>query len=259
MDTQTPGIGHNAPPNLADEMAGKLVEAYGSLTQRAADLTAAFARVPATVDNEDVKNKCSDFVKQLRAVVKDAESHRVAEKEPFLATGKRVDGFFKGIADPLDAIATSVLKRMTAYDKVKAEAERREREEEARRQREEADRLAKEAREKADAMKKESDMAKALEAEEAAKAAAAAAAKAEKATTVNAAELSRTRSAAGSVASLRTFWTFRDLDRATLDLETLRAHLPQAALDQAVRSFVKAGGRDLKGVVIFEDTETVVR
>lgn len=36
-------------------------------------------------------------------------------------------------------------------------------------------------------------------------------------------------------------------------------HLPHAALHQAVRSYIKAGGRDLRGVRIFEDTTAVVR
>src|SRR3546814_13786914 len=86
-----------------------------------------------------------------------------------------------------------------------------------------------------------------------AKRAAAAAAAAEKAANAPAADQSRTRSAHGSVASLRTVWTFRDLDRVALDLAALRDHLPDSALEQAGRSFIKAGGRKLDGVVIYED------
>ena len=49
------------------------------------------------------------------------------------------------------------------------------------------------------------------------------------------------------------------LDRETIDLEALRPHLPTQALEQAVRSFIRAGGRKLEGVRIFENTGTTVR
>lgn len=73
------------------------------------------------------------------------------------------------------------------------------------------------------------------------------------------AELSRIRGEAGSVSSLRTFWSFRNISRGELDLEQLRAHLPIGALETAVRSFIDAGGRSLKGVEIFEDQTTTTR
>ncbi len=39
----------------------------------------------------------------------------------------------------------------------------------------------------------------------------------------------------------------------------LRSHIHREAVDKAIRSFVKAGGRELAGVRIFENTETGVR
>lgn len=73
------------------------------------------------------------------------------------------------------------------------------------------------------------------------------------------AELSRVRGEAGSVSTLRTYWTFRDLDRAALDLEALRQHLPADALATAVRAFINAGGRELRGATIYETQETLTR
>jgi hypothetical protein len=73
------------------------------------------------------------------------------------------------------------------------------------------------------------------------------------------ADLSRVRGEHGSVSSLRTFLNFRDLDRAELDLEALRYHLPLAALETAVRSYINVGGTKLRGVEIFEDQSTVTR
>ena len=49
------------------------------------------------------------------------------------------------------------------------------------------------------------------------------------------------------------------LDRDALDLSTLRPFLPLDALEKAVRGFIRAGGRELKGVRIFENTATSVR
>lgn len=73
------------------------------------------------------------------------------------------------------------------------------------------------------------------------------------------AALSRVRGEHGSVSSLRTFLNFRDLHRSELDLEALRYHLPLAALETAVRSFIDVGGTKLRGVEIFEDQSTVTR
>lgn len=73
------------------------------------------------------------------------------------------------------------------------------------------------------------------------------------------AALSRVRGEHGSVSSLRTFLNFRNLDRAELDLESLRQHLPIGGLESAVRSYINAGGTKLRGVEIFEDQSTVTR
>ena len=38
-----------------------------------------------------------------------------------------------------------------------------------------------------------------------------------------------------------------------------RPHIPRDAIDKAVRAYVKAGGRELVGARIFENTKSVVR
>lgn len=53
-------------------------------------------------------------------------------------------------------------------------------------------------------------------------------------------------------------WTFDEYDRDALDLEALRQHLPTDAIEKAIRSFIKAGGRDLRGVRIYERQEARV-
>lgn len=75
----------------------------------------------------------------------------------------------------------------------------------------------------------------------------------------SAADISRIRGEAGSVSSLRTYWTFRALDRHAIDLETLRPHIPIDALETAIRAFISAGGRTIAGAEIFEDQQTLTR
>ncbi len=68
------------------------------------------------------------------------------------------------------------------------------------------------------------------------------------------AELGKSRGEYGGQSSLKEFYTYRDLDREALDLEKLRAHIPEDALDKAIKSLIKAGGRELRGCVIYQDT-----
>lgn len=83
--------------------------------------------------------------------------------------------------------------------------------------------------------------------------------KLDRAADAKAADLSRTRGELGSVSSLRTDWVHDGFDRDRIDLEALRAHLPADAIDQAIRSFIRAGGRELRGTKIYEQTQAVVR
>ena len=82
---------------------------------------------------------------------------------------------------------------------------------------------------------------------------------AERASEAGAAEMSRSRSDKGTGFGLVTFWDYSDLNRVTIDLEALRQHLPEAAIIGAVKSYIKAGGRELRGVHIFENTRNRTR
>ena len=73
------------------------------------------------------------------------------------------------------------------------------------------------------------------------------------------AALARTRGDYGSVSTLQTRWVGELTSRADLDLEALRAFIPEDALTQAIGGFVRAGGRSLRGARIFEDTNVQVR
>lgn len=156
--------------------------------------------------------------------------------------------------------------RAKAAEKAQKEAER-----EARRIQEEADKAARESEREARRIEREAEEnAKAAdrEAKETSREANRAldvavradklATKAEKATHEKGSILSRTRGD-GSLSSVTETWVGSIISRDELDLESIREHIPFAALEQAVQSFVNAGGRELRGAIITEETKTVVR
>lgn len=252
-------IGHNRPPVSPDELRAELTDQNTDLIARTAELTAAAARVPDEIIDESTAEMATDFVKQITAAWKLGDVRRVDAKEPFLNLGRAVDGFFKKLTSPLDDAKASVLKKLTAYQRAKEAAARAERERVAREQREAAEAAVRAAREAEAAIQKAADLESAIEAQRAADQAAADAEAAAKAATAKAATLSRTRGDFGAVASLRTFWDFRNLDRDKIDLELLRPHLAFADIEKALRSYIKAGGREITGAEIFENHSTTVR
>lgn len=252
-------IGGNDPPVGVDHLAERLREAHLDLLKRQAELLDGATRAPVVIESEEVAEQATDFIKQVQICAKNLEAARVKEKEPFLDASRRVDGFFKTAADPLARVKAEIERRLTLYQRRKADEERQRREEAERMAREEAAARAREAAEAAARLEREAELPAAIKAERDARDAQADAERLGRIATSKPADMSRTRTQQGTVASLTQFWTFADLDRESIDLEKLRGHIPLAALEQAVGSFVRAGGRDLKGVRIFEDTKSVVR
>lgn len=251
---------NNPPPDLlvGEVLRERLADDHKKLLQRCEDLRAASENMP-NIDDEDIARSVADYIKQIMAAVKAVEGARVAEKEPYLAGSRTVDGFFKAASDPLDLVKRGVEKRLTIYMREKAEAERRERMERERLAREQAEAARRAAEEAERKLADERSLQDAIEAGKRAEQAEADRAKAEQEASARAAELSRLRGEYGAVSSLRTTWTFSDVDREALDLEALRPHLPMAGLEGAIRSFIKAGGRELRGCNIFETENAVVR
>jgi len=258
------GIGGNNPPSDAEVLRDILLQDSQPLLNRRDELLGSVSRAPLAVEDEETCGKVADLVKLLTACHKNAEATRVAKKEPFLQQGRVVDGFFKQITDPLEKARKTLEPRLTKYQRDKADRERREREAAQRAAEEEARRKAAEAAAAAQQLETEEDLDAAIAAEQQAKQAELDKLAAQKAAEAKAAELSRSRGDFGAVASLRTFWDHKDLDRATLDLEALRPFFSQDALEKAVRAYVRANfepgkpGTQIKGVVIFENTTTRV-
>lgn len=261
MNEQPRGIGDNLPPAIPT--AEQINDALGldqiKLLRRRDELIEALDRVPLEIEDPETEQKVTDFGSQIAAAIKAAEASRVGAKEPYLAGGRAVDGFFAKIVDPLLTAKSTLAKRLTIY-KRKREDEERQRRAAAWEAKQEAERKAREeqaAREKE--LTDDASLKTALAAREAADRAAEERARAQQAAEVKPAELSGSRGDMGGYSSLRTTWDFRDLDRTELDLEALRSHFPLDGLEKAVRSFIRAGGRKLAGVEIYERKETQIR
>lgn len=250
----TPPIGHNTgqipTPEIIAEM---LAEDNKDLMKRREELLASTARMPATVDNEETAAKFVDMRRLWKALESVAEDRRSEAKAPYWDGGKAVDGFFATIKDVVAAEVKKIDNAQTKYMREKADKERREREAEARKAQEAAEAAAKRAADEAAKADDEKGIAEAEKAQEEAMAAHEEALRATDKAGGSAADLSRVRGTYGSTSSLRTVWTFRDLDREKLDLQKLRPYLPLDALEKAMRAYIKAGGREIAGAEIFQD------
>ena len=271
-DTTRPAIGHNQPPPDAEQIRDRLAEAHAEIVKRYGELMVASKRTPEKV-SDDNAGSVTDFIKQLGAAMKAIKAARIAEKEPFLQGGRTVDTFFNVMYATLETATGALNGRLTVYERAKADKERRARDEAARIERKEAQRLQaiaderqRAAEELERAARTEAALNDAIEADADAhhadadaRQADADAVVAERASKAKAAHLHTTRGDYGSTSSLRTFWDFADMDRRALDLYALRQHIPEDALEKAVRSYINAGGRELRGVRIFKNTKSVVR
>lgn len=156
MDTITDprlAIGANNPPDPIEILRGQLAETHDPLVRRQADLLGMSTRLPAACDDDDTATKLMDAIKSCTAFTKNADAARVSAKEPHLAAGRAVDGFFKKLADPVDKLKERMNAMLTAFQRKKADEERRRLEAEAaeakRREAEQA-RIAREEKAKAE-------------------------------------------------------------------------------------------------------------
>lgn len=255
METAAP-LGHNAPPSPIEELRDRLAVETAALATRRDELMASADRAPTEVTDEDTSGKIGDLVKLITTAYKNAEKARIGTKEPYLEASRAVDGFFGKITLPLEAAKARLVKRLDAYQTQKVMAARRAAEEQARTARAQADALAAEALAREAAAKASAPAAPVLDMAVAAEKVAIAA---ETLAAAKPAELSRIRGDLGSLQSQTMVWVGTLTNRATLDLEALRQHIPVDALEQAIRSYVKAGGRVLTGAKIEEVAKTVVR
>lgn len=255
-DTLPPSLDIRGIGDNLKDLTSKLERDNEELLTDADKARAAFADVPKEIKTEADYDIALRVSKGAADLLKKVEDRRKTVKQPFLDAGRDVDGFFNGdrLAGELGRLNTNLRKDIGVY---LADQERI--------RREAAEKQAEETR-----LAAEQAAAKAAEAEGTGQTRVADAAfesavnleqqavKHENIANRSATDMSRTVTGAGS-GSVRKVWKHKDVDRDKLDLEALRPFFPDAALDDAIRAFIKAGRRTLKGVEIYEDIVTTIR
>lgn len=251
---------HNQPlirESLAEhfsDLGDLLSKETAALKARRDEFLANCSAIPAVIDSEELDGRVNDQIAQWTKYLKEVDRWKDDTKAPILSADRLVMATHAGLVDPIKNIKSQVNERSAVYKRAKEARERAIREEAERQAREAAEAAIRAAAEAEKAAQDAAGLQSAINAEAAARAAKEAAETARLAAEAKAADLTRSRGSYGSVSSLQTFTDFADLDRSTLDLEKLRDHLSHEALEKAVRSFIKTGGRELRGVRIFQNT-----
>ncbi len=167
------------------------------------------------------------------------------EKRPYTSVGAAVHGFFHAMIDPLDKAIEQIGGRVTRYQRQVAETERLRAEAEAEARLKEAQ-LAEAT---AETPEEEAEVDELLQASDDAR----------KRAEAKAATRSMSRTTHGASGSLTTRWVHTIEKPAQIPLAKLRPYIDTGCLDKAIRGYIKAGGRDLKGVRIYEEHKTRFR
>src|ERR1700693_898342 len=157
-----PPLDDNAPPvelgelPSVDEIIAYLEVNYSEVTARTREIVEKGAKY-FVIRNDAEDSQATEFMASVRANWKTGETCRVKEKDPYYIREGAVHAWFRThIIDPAAEVGKRIQSGQTEFKKAKMEAERKIREEEARRAREaedkrrvEAARLEQEARESA--------------------------------------------------------------------------------------------------------------
>jgi hypothetical protein len=222
---------------------------HQNLIDAIADIETFLPDIPDRIDDDETSGEWQDVASRITAVMKAIEANRETVKAPYLTAGRAVDGFFKALEKRCLVVADKVRSPIAGYLRRKAEEERQRREQEAARAREEKARLqreADEARRREEAATRAATQAKhqqaATKAEAAADEAAHRASFFEREAQAKSADLSRTRSTGGSLATLEDVWDFEIADITKLKGAALWPFVTAAAKEAAVRAYIKANG-----------------
>lgn len=251
--TSRTAIGGNNPP-----LPELLSEQYKELLADAETLLGSAARAPVKIEDDDVLGKVGRLVVKLRDIKSRAKTAHKIEKDPHLTAGRQVDAFFNPMmADNgrLDSAIKGLERNQGVYIRAKEDAIRKAERERAA----EAEAAAQALLRTAERAEDRGDIDGAREALDQAAVADTAAQAATMKAEAKPADVVRTYTSTGNVVSSQEKWDFEILNRAEIPLDVIRSWLPSDAIEKAVRAYVKSGGRELKGVRIYEDRKVVNR
>lgn len=255
-------IGGNNPPETS--IAEHLAEQYQDLEDEVLALAVSANKVKnIDIQTDEDALKVASVVKAAQLVDAKVEVARTREKAPHLARGKEVDAFFHAWShtsrDPAEMgrvtrIMAALNKKLRTYQETKNAATRARREAEDKRQRE-IEEAARRRAEEGRAAGKPDEVAEAAN-----DAFAELAAMRDRALARKRAQEAQVRAPEGDLLlSSSEHWVFDVEDLRKVDLNSLRDHLPEAAIHSAIRAFVAKGGRSLDGVRIYQETRSIVR
>ena len=247
-------LGHNNPPSDMEILQERMIESSGPLMEKIEVTLDAAREMPRVINDDELAGAFADRIKEITGLIKTLESTRVAEKEPYLALTRAVDGHFKVPSSKLETAKKWLNEPLTAYQQRKATEERIRRENEAAALRKKADDDAAAAAEleKSNPVAAGIGMAQAVVTEQQAQ-------HVQQSVTVKASELTNSRGNSGALASLRTRVVGEVVSRQMLDLNALRPYFTEDSLQKALNAAISAGVREVAGARIFEKTDTVVR
>lgn len=244
-------IGHNNPPSDMEIVLERLAQ-----HERAIRREMAFTPAPQTIADEQEAGRVTDIIKAMKTVIKKVTDTHKAVKEPYLECSRAVDNWKKRLETELDAINAKYAKPLNDFLERRAQEERQRQIEAARVERERAEALAMEAQAHAeagiadtandlmDAAVNTEIMAERME---------------DKVHAAIPSQLVRTRSLHGATASQKLVWVGEIKNISAIDLNQLRSHFTTDAIQKAINTFIRDGGRQLDGVVIEQKTQLAVR
>jgi hypothetical protein len=264
-------MGDNIDAAYAQGITDRLEQDYGELLDNAKNTIADADDLPHTVESSIDVSAIAAVVVKLRDVAARGESHRKAEKEPYLRAGEMVDAFFfRRVKEPLDLKRKELGGRLDIYKQRQLAEERARREAEAAAARKEQERALKEKAEAEAALKRarsaetaalrEAELARARADSETA---AIATEEAKLATMQKAGKMVGERfegDRSGQVTMRKTAVVFID-DVAKIDLERLRFYMKEEHILMALRAWAKATNYEeqMPGATVALREATVVR
>lgn len=239
------GLGHNQPPQTVEE---RLLSDYGRLAKKVDALLTSTKSIGEITSDDDIKD-ATDFAVSIRRMTTVVNEFKDEELKEPTKTTRAVNKFFKAFVTALDKRKKELEDMATEFMEAEAVRKREERDAQEKAARDRAAGLRKQAEEGGEVLREAAEnTAEKLEkdADRLGK-------------QVKDADLVRTRSEAGSVATVVKYWDGELEDRDKIDLNELKKFFTDAEITKAIRGFVRDGGRKLKGAKITEKGRTQFR
>jgi hypothetical protein len=228
---------------------------FAHVEKAVAELEAEFANIPPVIEDTEDLELATALAGRLIKAAKRCEEIRVEQNRPFLDASNLLNAHFKHDLTARCTAAKSKLEAITTtYQRKKAAREQALRDEQAAAAR----KLAEQAAQKVTEAVKTGDVKAATTAVTEANSLTVFANKAAAAASAPTSSMGLVKTESGT-ASLIDNWTFEDLDLDKIDLTALRPFFPRAAVEQALRQFIKSGRREITGARIFNDNKTRFR